>query len=118
MTSETSSADVSAQSVGDRNLEWIGFTTTACPKMSTVFLAGKKSIYKAVPNTILAAATDMDKTRIEHWLTNQPEECIALREKAGKEGGPFEEVEIIIEEIVDGLGRVRGEIVEIVEDII
>ncbi|GAQ84499.1 RmlC-like cupins superfamily protein [Klebsormidium nitens] len=103
------------KSVGDHNLEWIGFTTTACSRMKTVFLAGKKSVYKSVPNTILAAATDLDKTKIKQWLENQPEECIAQREKS--DGEELGEVEIVIEEIVDGLGRVKGAVIEILEEV-
>lgn len=103
------------QSVGDHNLEWIGFTTTACSRMKTVFLAGKKSVYKSVPNTILAAATDLDKTKIQQWLENQPETCIAQREKS--DGEEFGEVDIVIEEIVDGLGNLRGEIIEVFEEV-
>jgi hypothetical protein len=84
------------QSVGDTNLEWIGFTTTACPKMESTFLAGKCSVYRAVPNSVLAAATELDKHKIEHWLENQPETCITKREKVGE--GAFEKVEEVLEE--------------------
>lgn len=100
------------QSVGDKKLEGISFISTAHLKNGTVFLAGKTSLYRAVPNSVLAAATQMDKAKIQQCVSNQPATVIAGREKGWFRG----KVESIVEEIREGLGKgVKEEIEEIIE---
>jgi hypothetical protein len=85
----------SFQSTGDVDLEWIGFSTNPNPSLDHVaFLTGKRSVYRAVPNSVLAAATQLDKNRIQHWLEEQPESYITKREKVT--GGVFGRLEEVV----------------------
>lgn len=92
--------------MGDKKLEWVGFTSTGCPKLRTVFLAGKDSAYRAVPNSVLAAATRVDKAKVKQWVSDQPATCIAGREK----GWFRETVQTLVEEIREGLGGAKEEV--------
>ncbi|GAQ84498.1 RmlC-like cupins superfamily protein [Klebsormidium nitens] len=97
------------KSVGDKKLEGIGFVSSAYLQSGTVFLAGKNSIYRAVPNSVLAAATQVDKAKIQQCVSNQPATVIAGREK----GWFREKVETIVEEIREGLaGGVKEEVMK------
>lgn len=88
----------SFQSTGEVDLEWIGFSTNPNPSLDHVaFLAGKRSVYRAVPNSVLAAATQLDKHKIQHWLEDQPESYITKREKVdGVTGGVFKRLEEVV----------------------